>query len=242
VDLPSKERDYHRYLEGGHGQDRPLGIKATNNYNAAKKQEHERAEASGRQVPPPVPVSWRCPSDEEHVRGFSSIGGAQSVYRGLPVPDRDLDPKWHVSDLLRGITPKSMLSEWSSVFRSPKSIAQTVLHKFVGYLEAQASELIWKPRCSETIAWEQAQGITTKDKTSKYTGPRGDWSNGYGYITRAGFCPCGASLAAHEDGRCPGPSLDPTAADARLLESQLGRRRLSLMERMGRIPFMRVCE
>ncbi|KAF9276470.1 hypothetical protein BGZ88_001684, partial [Linnemannia elongata] len=107
-----------------------------------------------------------------------------------------------------------MLSEWSSVFRSPKSIAQTVLHKFVGYLEAQASELIWKPRCSETIAWEQAQGITTKDKTSKYTGPRGDWSNGYGYITRAGFCPCGASLAAHEDGHCPGPSLDPTAADA----------------------------
>ncbi|KAH7042401.1 hypothetical protein BKA57DRAFT_518428 [Linnemannia elongata] len=190
------------------------GIKATDSYNAAKRREHERAEASGRQVPPPVPVSWRCPSDEEHVRGFSSIGGAQSVYRGLPVPDRDLDPKWHVSDLLRGITPKSMLSEWSSVFRSPKSIAQTVLHKFVGYLEAQASELIWKPRCSETIAWEQAQGITTKDKTSKYTGPRGDWSNGYGYITRAGFCPCGASLAAHEDGHCPGPSLDPTAADA----------------------------
>ncbi|KAH7047728.1 hypothetical protein BKA57DRAFT_493123 [Linnemannia elongata] len=218
------------------------GIKATDSYNAAKKREHERAEASGRQVPPPVPVPWRCPSDEEHVRGFSSIGGAQSVYRGLPVPDRDLDPKWHASDLLRGITPKSMLSEWSSVFRSPKSIAQTVLHKFVGYLEAQASELIWKPRCSETIAWEQAQGITTKDKTSKYTGPRGDWSNGYGYITRAGFCPCGASLAAHENGHCPGPSLDPTAADARLLESQLGRRRLSLMERMGRIPFMRVCE
>ncbi|KAH7047209.1 hypothetical protein BKA57DRAFT_536925 [Linnemannia elongata] len=196
------------------------GIKATDSYNAAKRREHERAEASGRQVPPPVPVSWRCPSDEEHVRGFSSIGGAQSVYRGLPVPDRDLDPKWYVSDLLRGITPKSMLSEWSSVFRSPKSIAQTVLHKFVGYLEAQASELIWKPRCSETIAWEQAQGITTKDKTSKYTGPRGDWSNGYGYITRAGFCPCGASLAAHEDGHCPGPSLDPTAADAPTIAAQ----------------------
>ncbi|KAH7039379.1 hypothetical protein BKA57DRAFT_441896 [Linnemannia elongata] len=83
------------------------GIKATDSYNAAKKREHERAEASGRQVPPPVPVPWRCPSDEEHVRGFSSIGGAQSVYRGLPVPDRDLDPKWHVSDLLRGITPRA---------------------------------------------------------------------------------------------------------------------------------------
>ncbi|KAG9061608.1 hypothetical protein KI688_007187 [Linnemannia hyalina] len=67
------------------------------------------------------------------------------------------------------------------------SIAKTVLQKFVGYLEAQASELIWKPRCSATIAWEQTQGISAKDKTSKYTGPRGDWSQGYGYITHDGF-------------------------------------------------------
>ncbi|KAG9070494.1 hypothetical protein KI688_008032 [Linnemannia hyalina] len=67
------------------------------------------------------------------------------------------------------------------------SIAKTVLHKFVGYLEAQASELIWKPRCSATIAWEQTQGISAKNKTSKYTGPRGDWSQGYGYITHDGF-------------------------------------------------------
>jgi hypothetical protein len=52
----------------------------------------------------------------------------------------------------------------------------------------------------------------------------------------------GHSLDAHEDEHCPGSSSDPTAADARLLESLLGRRRLSLMERMGRIPFMRNCE
>ena len=162
------------------------------------------------------------------------------MYQGQPVPDRDLDPKWHVSDLLRGITPKSMLSEWSSVFRSPKSIVQTVLLKFVGYLEAQATELIWKPRCSETIAWEQAQGVATKDKTSKYTSPRGVWTRGYGYITSDGFCPCGASLATHEDKRCSGVSSDPRVADLRLLESLLGRRKLSLMERMGRVPFIRI--
>ncbi|OAQ24968.1 hypothetical protein K457DRAFT_1898454 [Linnemannia elongata AG-77] len=90
-----------------------------------------------------------------------------------------------------------MLSEWSSVFRSPNSIAQTVLHKFVGYLEAQSSELIWKPRCSEMIAWEQAQGITTKDKTSKYTDPRGDWSNGYGYIIRGGWALSGPVFRSH---------------------------------------------
>ncbi|KAG9062979.1 hypothetical protein KI688_004579 [Linnemannia hyalina] len=80
-------------------------------------------------------------------------------------------PIWNVSDLLRGITPLSMLTEWSAVFRTPMSIAKTVFHKFVGYLEAQASELIWKPRCSATIAWEQSQGISAKDKPSKYTGP-----------------------------------------------------------------------
>ncbi|OAQ23717.1 hypothetical protein K457DRAFT_24765 [Linnemannia elongata AG-77] len=83
----------------------------------------------------------------------------------------------------------------------------------------KASERIWKPRCSATIAWEQTQGISVKDKTSKYTGPRGDWSQGYGYITRDGFCPCGASLATHEDRTCPGATKNPRAADERLLES-----------------------
>ncbi|KAG9062935.1 hypothetical protein KI688_004533 [Linnemannia hyalina] len=83
------------------------------------------------------------------------------------------------------------------------------LHKFVGYLEAQASELIWKPRCSATIAWEQTQGISAKNKTSKYTGLRGDWSQGSGYITRDDLCPCGASLATHCEGKCPGATKDP---------------------------------
>ncbi|KAG9068480.1 hypothetical protein KI688_010751 [Linnemannia hyalina] len=163
------------------------GVQATNSYNAARKREYKRAVDRGRQVPRPVPIHWWPPSDADHVRGFSSIGGARAVHSGSPAPDRDEKPMWNVSDLLRGITPLSMLTEWSAVFRTPMSIAKTVLHKFVGYLEAQASELIWKPRCSETIAWEQSQGISAKDKTSKYTGPRGDWSQGYGYITHDGF-------------------------------------------------------
>jgi hypothetical protein len=216
------------------------GVQATNNYNAARKREHKRAVDNGRQAPRPVLIHWRPPRDADHVRGFSSIGGARAVHSGSPAPDRDENPKWNVSDLLRGITPKSMLTEWCAVFRTPQSIAKTVLHKFVGYLETQASERIWKPRCSATIAWEQTQGISVKDKTSKYTGPRGDWSQGYGYITRDGFCPCGASLATHEDRTCPGATKNPRAADERLLESLLGRRKLSLMERMGRIPFIRI--
>ncbi|KAG9062981.1 hypothetical protein KI688_004581 [Linnemannia hyalina] len=165
------------------------GVQATNSYNAARKREYKRAVDRGRQVPRPVPIHWWPPSDADHVRGFSSIGGARAVHSGSPALDRDEKPMWNVSDLLRGITPLSMLTEWSAVFRTPMSIAKTVLHKFVGYLEAQASELIWKPRCSATIAWEQSQGISAKDKTYKYTGPRGDWSQGYGYITHDGFCP-----------------------------------------------------
>jgi len=180
------------------------GLQATNSYNAARKREYKRAVAKGRQMEKPVPIHWHPPLDADHVRGFSSIGGARAVHSGQPAPDREQNLKWRVSDLLRGITPKSMLDEWSSVFRSPKSIVKTVLHKFVGYLEVQASELIWKTRCSATIAWELTQGITTKNKTTKYDGPRGDWTRGYGYITRDGFCPCGASLATHEEGHCPG--------------------------------------
>ncbi|KAG9067192.1 hypothetical protein KI688_011973 [Linnemannia hyalina] len=87
------------------------------------------------------PTCWPL-SDADHVRGFSSIGGARAAHSGSPAPDRDENPTWNVSDLLCGITPTSMLTEWSSVFRTPMSIAKTVLHMFVGYLETLASELI----------------------------------------------------------------------------------------------------
>ncbi|KAF8945132.1 hypothetical protein BGZ47_003223, partial [Haplosporangium gracile] len=107
------------------------GVQAESRYNAGRKREYERAIAHGRQVPRPVPIHWQSPSDADHVQGFSSIGRARGVHSGSPAPDRDENPKWSVSDLLRGITPKSMLTEWSSVFRTPQSIAKTVLHKFV---------------------------------------------------------------------------------------------------------------
>ena len=135
-----------------------------------------------------------------------------------------------------------MLSEWTAVFRTPSSIAETVLHKLIGYLEDKASELIWKPRCTATINWEQKADITLKAKTAKYTGPRGEWSDSYGYIIRDGFCICGASLAAYENRYYPGLSSDPSAADTRLWESLLEKRQLSLMERMGRILFIRMCK
>ncbi|KAF9117938.1 hypothetical protein BGX30_004963 [Mortierella sp. GBA39] len=78
---------------------------------------------------------------------------------------------WNVLDLLRGITPTSILTELSAVFRVPTSIAKTVLHKFVGYPEVQASELIWKPRFSATIAWEQTHGISAKARDPNTQAP-----------------------------------------------------------------------
>ncbi|KAF9104168.1 hypothetical protein BGX27_010213, partial [Mortierella sp. AM989] len=86
---------------------------------------------------------------------------------------------------------------WSKVFSTLKSIVNKVVHRFVGYPEKTTDELIWKPRCKATIAQERELEISTKQKKVKYTGPHGDYS----------------------DGKCPGSSLDPHAADRKLLES-----------------------
>ncbi|KAI8602897.1 hypothetical protein EDD21DRAFT_425829 [Dissophora ornata] len=77
------------------------------------------------------------------------------------------------------------------LFGTPLAIAHTVIHKFVGHLEKQATELIWKPRCKTTVGREKERGITARDNKAKYTGPRGEWSDGYGYICEDGYCPCG---------------------------------------------------
>jgi len=54
---------------------------------------------------------------------------------GRPTLDRDPNPKWHIPELLRGITPESLLEEWTVAFKTPQSNAQTVLHKLIGHLE-----------------------------------------------------------------------------------------------------------
>ncbi|KAF9370046.1 hypothetical protein BGX21_005716, partial [Mortierella sp. AD011] len=40
------------------------------------------------------------------------------------------------------------------------------IHKFVGYIEDQATELIWKPRCKATITRERELGVAGKQKES----------------------------------------------------------------------------
>ncbi|KAF9083537.1 hypothetical protein BGX29_003073, partial [Mortierella sp. GBA35] len=65
-----------------------------------------------------------------------------------------------------------MLEEYIPVFQTLRAIAQTVIHKFVDYLKAQALEVTWKARCSATIEWEKERGIATKDKRTPYSGAR----------------------------------------------------------------------
>ncbi|KAF9341208.1 hypothetical protein BGX26_008749, partial [Mortierella sp. AD094] len=58
-----------------------------------------------------------------------------------------------------------------------------------------------------------------------YNGPRGPWSDGYGYICRDGDCPCGLPLQDHTDNKCPDAQLDPHVADATLLQCLKGMRK-----------------
>ena len=158
------------------------------------------------------------------------------MFLGEGAFDRSTELQWSIADLYRGITPISLIKEWCAQFATPKTIARKVIHKFVGFLESQATELIWKPRCSMTIARERETGITARQKKAKYTGPRRDWSDGYGYICGEGYCPCGAPLDEHIE-QCPGAVLDPHAADQRLLQCLKGMRRLNTMEGMGKTPY-----
>ncbi|KAG0200930.1 hypothetical protein BGX28_006155, partial [Mortierella sp. GBA30] len=124
------------------------GRQATSKYN----KEHE--DDDGYQ-----PVRWVCPANSVHVQGLSCIGGTQTQLRGEGYYDRYPYLPWSMADLYRGITPLCLVEEWGRLFRTPMSIARKVIHKFVDYLAAQATELIWKLRCKTTIAREKLMGI-----------------------------------------------------------------------------------
>ena len=214
------------------------GRRATTQYNKEVQELYNRNRRSGKSntnTPPQVP--WHCPERAMHIRGLASIGGTRSHFLGEGYYDRATDLRWTISDLYRGITPVSMIKEWAPLFASPLKVARTVIHKFVRRLETQATELIWKPRCKKTVSREKERGITVGQKKEAYKGPRGQWEDGYGYYREADRCACGELLEDHDGGICPGPTLDPHSADGTLIQSLLGQRRLTTMERMGRIGF-----
>jgi ribonuclease HI len=215
------------------------GQAATIKHNKDARKRYERDIGKGKpNTQAPTPIMWVPPERKDHVQGLASIGGTQRMLIGEHCYDRAPDLTWTISDLCRAITPKSLLKEWSRFFQTPISIANKVIHKFVGHVERQASEQIWKPRCKKTVAVEKQLRITLKMKKQPYRGPRRNWSEGYGYSCAEGYCPCGSLLEDHTHGECPGPRLDPEAADRALLENLLGRRKLTTMEGMGKIPFL----
>src|SRR5690554_1168563 len=107
------------------------------------------------------------------------------------------------------------------------SVARKVIYQFVGYLERQETELVWKSRCKTTIERERELSITPRLKRAPYKSQRDDWGDGYGYICAEGYCPCGALQHDHKDGRCPGPTLGPADTDRTLLSCLLGERQPS---------------
>jgi len=163
----------HCDLEGGHGQDRRVACSGDKQLQCChRKREHKRAVDNGREVPRQVPYTGG-PIGCGACTRILLFSGARAVHSGSPAPNLEENPKWSALDLLRGIPPRACRLNVYGL-PGPTVHCQTVLHKFVGYLETQASNLIWKLRCSVTITREQAQGISAKDKTSKDTGSRGD--------------------------------------------------------------------
>ncbi|KAF9393753.1 hypothetical protein BGZ94_006754, partial [Podila epigama] len=57
-----------------------------------------------------------------------------------------------------------MAQTWKDLFKVPMSVTRRLAHRFVSYLAAQATELIWRPRCTVTVAWEKQRGITQARK------------------------------------------------------------------------------
>jgi hypothetical protein len=52
------------------------------------------------------------------------------------------------------------------------------------------------------------------------------------------MCNCGSPLQDHVGGSCPGAQDDPVVADRRLLACLRGQVHLTLLEKMGKIPFL----
>jgi hypothetical protein len=214
------------------------GVRAVSKYNKKSKEKYEKEVAKGKAVEPAKQIVWRNPSIQRHARGMACIDGARMMLLGSEEAEQTESSNWNIKDLYRGITPLSLIENWTPIFGIPLSIAREVIHKFVGFLESEATERIWKPRCNATVEYERSRGITARSKKGKCQGARGLWTDGYGFICEEGFCHCGSPLEEHDDDGCPGEKNDPKEADCKLISSLVGKRRLRMMEGMGRIPFV----
>ena len=160
---------------------------------------------------PPVPKTWYGATDEAIWTSLSFIDGTTDLRDGRILLADNNQLGWTISSLYRGLSPVKLGTLWKRIFRVPASVATDIAHKFVQYLEEQATELIWKSRCSTTVEWEESRGILPASKRETYRGPRQPWSTGF--ICPVDCCKCGRPDTDHEAGQCPGAAKDPYAAD-----------------------------
>lgn len=217
-------------------------LEATQANNNASRLRTLAAE-KGKDLPPPTtPIKW-CPIPATQVwESLSFIEGTKARQIGLISTnhvglDEPVTSRFTVGALYRGLTPLEISQRWKALWAVPLSVSRRLAHRFVTYLAAQATERIWRPRCTLTVAWEQHRGITKARKRVYRPQSNNPWTTS-GFLLRNNCCPCGAPLQHHLGGLCPGAQANYVQADRELLQSLLGQRHLHLMARRGKIPFL----
>jgi hypothetical protein len=188
---------------------------------------------------PPTPLQWHQP-DETLVWAslYSHFDGLRNFRPPSWGQDTALiDSPSTITSAYQGLLSPALITTWTRLFKTTSTVAAQVAHQLIRRLDRDALGRLWKTRCEATIAWEKTHGIRHSAKRQPYHGPRGPWNNS-GYVCPQGMCNCGSPLQAHDGGSCPGARDDPLMADRRLLACLRGQVHLTLLEKMGKIPFL----
>ncbi|KAF9973060.1 hypothetical protein BGZ75_001281 [Mortierella antarctica] len=206
------------------------GRTATATYNRERKKQWEKK--GGRR---PTTRTWYKPILQNCILALKQLIQWPIQSDGQWTLDRK-DP-WTVYSICRGLVPEALAAAWQGEFRNTTTaIAQSVVRKFCRFVESEAREKLWIPRCKGTIEWETSRGITARKKRGPpEEGARLPWKLTYGRVVQDDECQCGQKLQDHMNNKCPGEQDDPNAADQAILDSLMGRRHPGIMERRGKM-------
>ncbi|KAG0207882.1 hypothetical protein BGX33_006547 [Mortierella sp. NVP41] len=182
----------------------------------------------------PEPILWKTPRSEDcraalrRIVRWPSLEDGQQQFTG--------EDEWTVCHIFRGLVPKALTAQWSTVFEDPsKSIVEHVCRHFCRFIEKEGRKKLWKPRCERTVEWEKQQGITESRKHNKTPtqSDQDEWRQIYGRKPRENGCLCGREMDEREAGRCPGEQSDTRVADQAVIETLLGLRLMDVIEKRG---------
>jgi ribonuclease HI len=123
---------------------------------------------------------------------------------------------WSIKDLYHGLTPKSWVAEWKTMFMTSTTTAKYMVGRFVKAIEEFGRNELWNKRCKFTVDWEKENGITSADKKAK-AGSGGR-----------------KSFSSHP----PRGPENSESADQRILQSYLREVDLNVMERLDSCKFL----